>query len=321
MCTCQPIFDGQHVINGIATYFDDCLYTRMDIASFICGWCSILSWVIILFPTLWVNYQTKRVDGISGLFLIEWLLGDVTNIVGCILTKSLPTQTFQAMYFIAFDIGLLGQWIYYKERKHLRRNSDSHLDSLTSADYRDFESTRVGRRHSGRRNSPARTTSPTIGRNSSWSLNNHLLAVVTLCCLTSRVDAYQPSPRCSDDSNLSKTWQLLGVMLAWMSGLIYFISRLPQLWKNYERRSTNGLSFTVFWITIFGNTMYGLSIMLRRPIIDQTFYRKQLPFLIGSVGTFVFDIAIVVQFWIWGNVRVRSTTQETQESSWYTPKE
>jgi len=318
MCTCQPIVDGQHVINGFATYFDDCLYTRMDIASFVCGWCSILSWFICLFPQLWVNYQTKRVDGISGYFIIEWLLGDVTNLAGCILTKRLPTQTFQAMYFVAFDIGLLGQWIYYKERKRQLRRSDSNLDSLTSADYRDFESTRVGRKHSGK---TARTTSPAMGRNSSWSLNNHLLAVVTLCCLTSRVDAFQPSPRCSDAGNLSKTWELTGVILAWMSGLIYFISRLPQILKNYERRSTKGLSFGVFWLTIFGNMMYGLSIILRRPIIDRTFYRKQLPFLIGSVGTFVFDIAIIVQFSMWGNVRERCTTQETQESSWFTPKD
>lgn len=316
MCTCQPMFDGQCVINWISTWLGDCVYTWMDIASFICGWCSIFSWFICLFPQIWVNYKTKRVDGISGHFILEWVLGDATNLAGCFLTQSLPTQTFQAMYFVAFDIGLLGQWLYYKERKR-RDRRDSHFGSLTS-EYQDFESAKEGRR-----NSPVgKTSSPAISRNSSrYSLNNHLLAVITLCCLTCRVNAYRPSPSCLDTDIFSKTWESTGIILAWMSGLIYFVSRLPQIIKNYEVQSTEGLSFRMFCLTIFGNMMYGLSIMLRRPIIDVTFYKKKLPFLIGSVGTFVFDIAIIMQFCMYRNMRMRSTTQETQESSWFTPKD
>jgi len=319
MCTCEPTFRGNLVVYWVAEWFDDCLYTWSDIASFIFGWCSIFIWCICLFPQIWVNYKIKRVDGISGYFILEWVLGDVTNLVGSILTKTLPTQTYQAVCFVAVDIGLIGQWFYYKARA--RRlgigSKDSYFGSLSS-EYDDFQKVKARMISSVRRLS----ASPVLSRSGSrHSLNHQLLTIITLCCLTCRVNAYDPSPGCLDTDTLSISLEIVGIILAWLSGMIYFTSRCPQIIKNYQLQSTEGLSFGMFCLTICGNTFYGLSVMLRRPIIDTSFCKKKLPFLIGSVGTYVFDIAIVVQFFLYRKPVSRHSSKDTQDPSWYTPKD
>ena len=39
-----------------------------------------------------VNYRNQSVEGLALPFLINWLLGDISNLVGCILTHQLPFQ-------------------------------------------------------------------------------------------------------------------------------------------------------------------------------------------------------------------------------------
>lgn len=39
--------------------------------------------------------------------------GDITNLVGCILTHQLPFQTYLASYFVFVDMSLVAQYIYY----------------------------------------------------------------------------------------------------------------------------------------------------------------------------------------------------------------
>ncbi|CAG8782091.1 33783_t:CDS:2, partial [Racocetra persica] len=52
-------------------------------------------------------------DGLSLYFLLNWFLGDLTNLVGCILTKQLPFQMYLAMYFCTVDLVLFSQYFYY----------------------------------------------------------------------------------------------------------------------------------------------------------------------------------------------------------------
>jgi len=319
MCTCKPEFKGDAVIGWIKLYFNDCIYTWTDIASFAFGWCSIVIWCICLFPQIWMNYKAKRVDGISFWFILEWVLGDVTNLVGCILTQNLPTQTYQAFWFVTVDIALLAQWFYYKARTRRIETTfaEGYCGSLTS-DYTNFE-----RQHAGSIISPVRRVpSPGLSRiGSRNSLNHQLLAIVTLCCLTCKVNAYQTSPGCLDEKTLSPLLETVGIVLAWTSGLMYFSSRCPQIIQNWQLQSTEGLSFGMFCLTISGNMLYGLSILLRRPAINSAFNKKKLPYLIGSVGTFVFDIAIIVQFFMYRNASLRFESEDTHDPSWYTPKD
>ncbi|KAI8904313.1 PQ loop repeat-domain-containing protein [Gorgonomyces haynaldii] len=93
---------------------------------------------------------------------------------------------------------------------------------------------------------------------------------------------------------------LAGKILAWCSGLFYFISRIPQLYENYKLKSVKGLSGALLILTVLGNVTYGLSILLRFPPIDNVFFESTLPYLIGSMGTLIFDFATLGQAYYYG---------------------
>jgi len=300
MCICQGTFNGDHVIVWIADAFNDCIYTWLDVASFVFGWCSIFTWCICLLPQMWMNYKAKRVDGISSCFILEWVLGDATNLAGCIFTNALPTQTYLAMYFVATDFGLLGQWLWYKKRWRRFDTSvydDGKFGSLNT-DILDFEQTRamISISSTSRNSGIPPWTPDTNSKGSRNFLNYHLLTLVACCCLTCRVNAAGHSPGCQDKSWSTLKSEYVGTIFAWVSNAIYFCSRFPQILKNYRGRSTRGISLGIFCLTILSNTFYGLSILFREPSINMDFYRNKLPFLIGSIGTFVFDIIIFIQF-------------------------
>ncbi|PVF94159.1 PQ-loop-domain-containing protein [Serendipita vermifera] len=77
------------------------------------GYLSILCWLGAQFPQVIVNIRTKSVEGLALPFLANWLFGDITNLVGCILTQQLPFQTYLATYFVFVDLSLVAQYIYY----------------------------------------------------------------------------------------------------------------------------------------------------------------------------------------------------------------
>lgn len=55
----------------------------------------------------------EQAESLSITFLITWLLGDITNLLGCIYTHQFPTQLYTAYYFLFMDGVVLSQWIYY----------------------------------------------------------------------------------------------------------------------------------------------------------------------------------------------------------------
>ncbi|KAH9854234.1 PQ loop repeat-domain-containing protein [Lenzites betulinus] len=80
------------------------------------GYTSIACWLGAQFPQVLENARRQSVDGLALPFLMNWLLGDATNLIGCILTHQLPFQTYLATYFVFVDFSLLSQYIYYQRR-------------------------------------------------------------------------------------------------------------------------------------------------------------------------------------------------------------
>jgi hypothetical protein len=44
------------------------------------------------------------VEGLSLPFLVQWLLGDTTNLIGCLLTKQLPFQVGSKILFSSHSV-------------------------------------------------------------------------------------------------------------------------------------------------------------------------------------------------------------------------
>jgi hypothetical protein len=126
-------------------------------------------------------------------------------------------------------------------------------------------------------------------------------------------------PSFPNDTGLSQQQQLdepptfqriVGRMFAWLCTTLYLTSRLPQIWKNHARKSVEGLSIYLFISAFLGNFFYVLSILTSPkahlpPPASTKFLNESLPYLLGSGGTFVFDITLVSQFFIYKGRRPR----------------
>ncbi|KAL9612494.1 MAG: hypothetical protein Q9167_002925 [Letrouitia subvulpina] len=112
--------------------------------------------------------------------------------------------------------------------------------------------------------------------------------------------------------------EISGRVLSWMSTLLYLGSRLPQIYKNLIRRSTSGLSPTLFIAAFFGNFFYSTS-MLANPLAWGSYppyglhgwvgpegnnrfiwIKLAIPFFLGAAGVLMMDAIVGVQFLIFG---------------------
>jgi len=109
-----------------------------------------------------------------------------------------------------------------------------------------------------------------------------------------------------------------GTVLSWLSTLLYLGSRLPQLYKNWARKSTAGLSAHLFIAAFFGNLFYSTSMLTNpnlwadapahglhgwvenAPNVRYDWLMRALPFWLGAAGVLVMDAAVGVQFLMYG---------------------
>lgn len=87
----------------------------------IAGGASFTVWLFAQSPQIIKNYRRSSVQGLSVVFLVQWCLGDLTNLIGCVLTHQLFFQVLVAGYFCLIDIFILGQFTTYTMRAKKRR--------------------------------------------------------------------------------------------------------------------------------------------------------------------------------------------------------
>lgn len=73
-CVCEPEFiDGNRFIQFIGTYFGDCVYSNQDLASWCFGMLSLLTFIVVFLPQVWLNFTRKAVTGLSFGLLGLWV--------------------------------------------------------------------------------------------------------------------------------------------------------------------------------------------------------------------------------------------------------
>lgn len=114
-----------------------------------------------------------------------------------------------------------------------------------------------------------------------------------------------------------------GRILSWLSSLLYLGSRVPQIYKNYTRHSTSGLSPSLFISAFTGNFFYSSSVVTN-PLAwassppwglhgwagpegsDQwNWISLAAPFWLGTAGVLVLDATIGFQFLKYGEGKVK----------------
>ena len=126
-----------------------------------------------------------------------------------------------------------------------------------------------------------------------------------------------PSP---DDASSSLHFDIWGQIFGYLCAVLYLGSRLPQLLLNFRRKSTEGISLLFFLFACVGNLTYVMSIFAYEPGCARfesydglrggcergewargygQYILLNASWLIGSAGTFLLDLIIFGQFWIY----------------------
>eukprot|EP00300_Choanocystis_sp_HF-7_P036609 c52475_g1_i1.p1 GENE.c52475_g1_i1~~c52475_g1_i1.p1 ORF type:complete len:322 (+),score=52.21 c52475_g1_i1:50-1015(+) len=115
----------------------------------------------------------------------------------------------------------------------------------------------------------------------------------------------------------SHSMDTVGWILGWASAFIYLNSRIPQIVKNFRRKSTGGLSVAMFVCAVCGNLTYALGVLIRARGWNDVYHA--LPFLVGSLGTVSLDFLIVGQVLRYGSKSSELSSPLLQDDSFTEP--
>ncbi|KAF2719787.1 hypothetical protein K431DRAFT_286425 [Polychaeton citri CBS 116435] len=124
-----------------------------------------------------------------------------------------------------------------------------------------------------------------------------------------------------------------GTVLSWMSTFLYLGSRLPQLYKNWKRKSTSGLSPHLFLAAFFGNLFYSCALLTNPCAWNDfgpyggsgwadkhgsdrvTWVAAALPFFLGAAGVLGLDASVGLQFVLYGDGDAKVIVIEGKQGS------
>ena len=368
--------------------FHSCVPTSLAFLSTVLGIFSIISWLFAQIPQIYKNYQLKSASGLSIWFLVIWLLGDVSNLLGAVLTSQAGWQIVVAGYYVLMDVLMDTQYFWYTYRKSPGQGEIVRYDSRTerrgngSGDgvfvgVSPPNGSSIGSTHTQASNSDTKTggksASPRNGRSPSRDLTTSfskdskvlgsfnrtiqrqrtffskdnkapgsfcrtirrqgtsslasspstLLLVPMLCVALAHASPLQLQIK--DESSATSLSEVIGPVSSWCSTVLYIGSRLPQIYKNFSRRSTQGLSPALFFAAFCGNFFYSASVMTN-PLAwksyppyglhgwvgpdgsdEKTWRALAAPFWLGAAGVLVLDAIVGVQFLIFGEVGVKKS--------------
>ncbi|KAK9868716.1 hypothetical protein WJX84_010978 [Apatococcus fuscideae] len=339
MAECHP-----GAVPWVQHWLYDCLYTSRDMVGFSCGMASIACWIVAQIPQLVQNYRTKKAEALSPWFLAQWLMGDTTNLIGCLLSgEQLPTTTYTAMWFIFADICLMVQYIYYGslQRRHQRqqskywserqRHSVSHSEDVPPNLRPDAAALQDGRKLTKAVKVPSGRHQPVLNR-TSWASNSAPTRMLSCCALifvvrqsfmfggldmeTAGLPAGSlrrllfdaPAAVVLSKSHNPAWARVAGTWVGYLSSVLYLSSRMSQIHKNWSRRSAEGLAYAMFICSISANCLYGLGILIRTYHTSQLW--SSLPWLIGSLGTVSLDVIILSQVCLYGTHEAKQQDPE-----------
>ncbi|KAI9798319.1 MAG: hypothetical protein M1833_004891 [Piccolia ochrophora] len=147
-----------------------------------------------------------------------------------------------------------------------------------------------------------------------WVRN--ILSILVVCAagaigwtIAWKSGVWSPTP-IDQDEDIKDTTPLGALILGYVSAVCYLgwvpqherrpmlmtivSARIPQIVKNYRDRSCEGLSLLFFMLSLLGNLTYGASILCHSTTRNNVI--KNLPWLIGSLGTMIEDVGIFIQF-------------------------
>ncbi|EME47311.1 hypothetical protein DOTSEDRAFT_69293 [Dothistroma septosporum NZE10] len=350
--------------------FHVCVPTPLAFTSNFLGALSIISWLFAQLPQIYKNWAIQSTSGLSIFFLVEWCLGDLSNLLGALFTHQASWQVAIGAYYVFVDLCLVGQWVWYERLKHghpvfrvWNEASAGRRDDVDGARGAMEQVVIEGDSHASKKQSSTRPRiifrTPTFQReaekSSLYNTPNNTIqrlgaasspmpspsprTMLFLACLIAIAQAspVKTSPPPTTLSTPTPTpVETAGTILSWLSTILYLGSRLPQLLKNYTRKSTAGLSPHLFIAAFMGNLFYS-SALATNPSAWEDFQPyggggwagpdgndrmkwilAAAPFFLGAFGVLGLDGSVGVQFLMYGERKeeLMVVEEEGQRSRW-----
>ena len=285
--------------------------------SFISG----LSWVFAQLPQIVTNYKLKSAEGISPSFLLLWFLGDFLSFTSCLLNDAtLNFQLYLSIFFLCNDITLCFQYYYYNSVYPRTTAFESYtpVDILPQPvvihkDLDEHGEEREIRQLHEQLLSDESAPSSYNSTDENKSIMKNLAGAIAVHA--GRANAFA-NDAMLDNAQLYTLKDSVGLALAWGCTIVYCASRCPQLYKNYKRKSADGILPLLFGAALLGNLTYTLSILTSCSFIfgdDRSeFFYKELPYILGSSGTILFDLAYFYQKRLYNNSKKQTNTFRLQ---------
>lgn len=328
-------------------------FINAQMISGITGSISIACWIIVFAPQIYQNFARKSAEGLSLLFVVLWLAGDVFNVVGAILQGVLPTMIILAIYYTLADVVLLWQCLHYGhgDRKvdpihlspanplsseaepllesvlsnehHHHHNQHHHVDPESALEViMEADSNQSNEYNDINGSNPASEETECSSYSSKSTVEGSELAynliMVALVFVAGFGGWYFGDSGHSSDPQPPKNdadleFNVLAQTFGWLCAALYLGSRVPQILLNFERKSCDGIAFLFFLFACLGNITYVVSIL--SVSTGKRYLLVNSSWLVGSVGTLAEDFIIFCQFFLYNKNADSDEEDEDEEGS------
>ncbi|KAL4080814.1 PQ-loop-domain-containing protein, partial [Scleroderma citrinum] len=233
------------------------------------GWISIACWDIVYSLQVIENFQLQSREGLSVLFVYIWLLGDLCNVVGALITHLLPTVIILGVYYTICDFTLLCQVYYYRRKPRMGRIRPTPFLNGTPMEQTCLLEEGVIIQEQ---------QAPAVLRvflQCTAAVVFVVFTGVVAYFISERFDSRGPLFTGSLDTSLDLEIQVIG----WTSAICYVAVRVPQIFKKFKTRC-EGLAPGLFFFAILGNSTYALSICVTS--LDRDYLIRNASWLAGT---------------------------------------
>ncbi|PIA14113.1 PQ-loop-domain-containing protein [Coemansia reversa NRRL 1564] len=254
------------------------------------GYVSLVCWVVVMFPQIYLNYQRKSGEGVSLTMMVAWVIGDILNITGALMQSMVMSTILIGTYYLFVDLTLLAQTIYYRlaYNAHSLVSKDSSLGNTTSSSHvaRDDED-----EHGFRQTQRSDSSNDRILHQPSADYASIASAAAS--------DDNTGNPSCDRQGlpNPAPLSELAAQAMGVASAVVYIMAYVPQVLQNYRRKSCEGLSMWLFLLSLVGNTTYTLAIMVVS--LQPHYLAPYVPWILGSLIPCLIQAIVLYQFYIY----------------------
>ncbi|KAI8047590.1 PQ loop repeat-domain-containing protein [Gilbertella persicaria] len=286
---CIPTEDTDAYLRWINSVLGICIHSYLNALSVFLGYLSIFCWLNAQIPQVMKNYKLRSADGLSLYLLYFWLAGDLGNMLSCILNSQLPFQIYLATYFVSTDLILLFQYFYYGKGDLQCSEDDWKINTFDQL-ANDEESSALIHENTLELTKTMEDITSVSSKYGSVSNTKTSTMLMGVLLFGWNFGSHPMVSALSTENPVTFGWTL-----AWICNSLYLLSRIPQIYKNFKRHSTQGLSLALFFFAVSGNVTYALSILAHPGHTAETLMQS-LPYLFGSLGTLFLDAIIFGQF-------------------------